>query len=101
DRVGVMYLGRLVEFAPKERLYAKPAHPYTQALLSAAPVANPDAISQRIILSGDVPSPANPPSGCAFHTRCPHAMEICKSAAPELKQVDQSGHIAACHLLEQ
>ncbi|MFY0546095.1 ABC transporter ATP-binding protein [Brevibacillus sp. H7] len=100
DRVGVMYLGRLVEFAPKESLYASPAHPYTQALLSAAPVANPDAKPQRIILSGDVPNPSNPPGGCAFHTRCPYAIEKCKTDRPELKPVDQNGHFAACHLHE-
>ncbi|USG67115.1 dipeptide ABC transporter ATP-binding protein [Brevibacillus ruminantium] len=98
DRVGVMYLGRLVEFAPKEKLYAAPAHPYTQALLSAAPVANPDAKPQRIILTGDVPNPANPPSGCAFHTRCPFVMDKCKSTRPELGALDGDGHLVACHL---
>lgn len=98
DRVGVMYLGRLVEFAPKEALYAAPAHPYTQALLSAAPVAKPDAKPQRIILKGDVPNPAHPPSGCAFHTRCPHVMDICKSHRPEMKAIDGAGHLVACHL---
>jgi len=98
DRVGVMYLGRLVEFAPKEALYAAPAHPYTQALLSAAPVAKPDSKPQRIILKGDVPNPAHPPSGCAFHTRCPHVMDICKSQRPELTTIDGAGHLAACHL---
>jgi len=98
DRVGVMYLGRLVEFAPKEKLYAAPAHPYTKALLSAAPVPNPDARPQRIILSGDVPNPANPPSGCAFHTRCPFAMEKCKTDRPELAPYDTAEHLVACHL---
>jgi oligopeptide/dipeptide ABC transporter ATP-binding protein len=100
DRVGVMYLGRLVEFAPKESLYASPIHPYTKALLSAAPVANPDAKPERIILSGDVPNPANPPAGCAFHTRCPYVMEKCKSIRPELKPMDGNNHFAACHLLD-
>jgi oligopeptide/dipeptide ABC transporter ATP-binding protein len=98
DRVGVMYLGRLVELAPKESLYASPAHPYTQALLSAAPVANPDAKRQRIILTGDVPNPAHPPAGCAFHTRCPHAMQTCKVVRPTLKAVDGHEHFVACHL---
>ncbi|MGG1659377.1 ABC transporter ATP-binding protein [Brevibacillus sp. NRS-1366] len=101
NRVGVMYLGRLVEFAPKETLYAAPAHPYTQALLSAAPIANPDVKPQRIILKGDVPSPANPPSGCTFHTRCPYVMDICKTVRPELAPVDSQGHWSACHLHHQ
>ncbi|MFM1654518.1 ABC transporter ATP-binding protein [Brevibacillus sp. B_LB10_24] len=101
DRVGVMYLGRLVEFAPKERLYAQPAHPYTRALLSAVPVPNPDAALERIILTGDVPSPANPPSGCAFHTRCPLAMEKCKTDRPEFRQVDAESHYVACHLQDE
>ena len=98
DQVGVMYLGRLVEFAPKEALYESPAHPYTQALLSAAPVANPDAKRERIILKGDVPSPANPPRGCAFHPRCPQAMEACKTERPTLARADHPDHWVACHL---
>jgi oligopeptide/dipeptide ABC transporter ATP-binding protein len=101
DRVGVMYLGRLVEFAPKEALYASPAHPYTQALLSAAPLAKPDSKPQRIILKGDVPSPANPPSGCSFHTRCAHAMDVCKTIRPELNAIDGASHMVACHLHQQ
>ncbi|SFX27965.1 oligopeptide transport system ATP-binding protein [Thermoactinomyces sp. DSM 45891] len=97
DRVGVMYLGRLVELADRDELYEKPLHPYTQALLSAVPVPDPDFQKQRIILSGDVPSPANPPKGCAFHPRCPHVMDICKEVRPEF--TDQGGgHFSACHL---
>lgn len=99
DRVGVMYLGRLVELASKDDLYENPKHPYTQALLSAVPVVDPDFKTERIILSGDVPSPANPPSGCAFHTRCPAVMERCKTVRPEFKDTSD-GHYAACHLYE-
>ncbi|MFD2169889.1 ABC transporter ATP-binding protein [Tumebacillus lipolyticus] len=97
DRVGVMYLGRMVELAPKEKLYADPQHPYTQALLSAVPYPNPREKRERVILTGDVPSPANPPSGCAFHTRCPACMEICKTERPQTKEVSP-GHFVACHL---
>lgn len=97
DRVGVMYLGRMVELAPKRKLYEYPQHPYTQALLSAVPHPDPRKIRERIILSGDVPSPANPPAGCAFHTRCHACMEICKTERPELKQISD-GHWVACHL---
>lgn len=100
DRVGVMYLGRLVELADRDELYGKPLHPYTQALMSAVPVPDPDFQKDRIILTGDVPSPANPPKGCAFHPRCPHAMEICKEVRPEFK--DQGGgHFVACHLMDK
>lgn len=99
DRVGVMYLGRMVELAERDELYDHPIHPYTQALLSAVPVPDPDAKRERILLTGDVPSPSNPPSGCAFHTRCPHVMAICKTVRPPFR--DQgSGHYAACHLTE-
>lgn len=97
DRVGVMYLGRMVELAQKHSLYAAPKHPYTQALLSAVPHPNPKEIRERITLSGDVPSPANPPAGCAFHTRCHACMDICKTDRPELKQASD-GHLVACHL---
>ncbi|MCZ8511984.1 dipeptide ABC transporter ATP-binding protein [Paenibacillus filicis] len=97
DRVGVMYLGRLVELADKDELYNNPLHPYTQALLSAVPQPNPRARQVRIILSGDVPSPANPPTGCAFHTRCSASMDICKTARPQMKTT-QAGHAVACHL---
>jgi peptide/nickel transport system ATP-binding protein/oligopeptide transport system ATP-binding protein len=99
DRVGVMYLGRMVELAERDELYDHPIHPYTQALLSAVPVPDPDAKRERILLTGDVPSPSNPPSGCAFHTRCPHVMAICKTVRPPFR--DQGGgHYAACHLTE-
>ncbi len=98
DVVGVMYLGTLVEMAPKKELFKHPAHPYTQALLSAAPVPNPDMKGNRIILEGDLPSPANPPKGCKFHTRCPHCMDICKTEPPEYK--DYGGHFCACHLYD-
>ncbi len=87
DRVGVMYLGRLVELADSESLYQKPLHPYTQALLSAVPIPDPEFRREQIILKGDIPSPSNPPSGCSFHTRCPFAMEKCKVSLPEFFQV--------------
>lgn len=97
DRVGVMYLGRIVELTDKERLYDNPMHPYTQALLSAVPIPDPDVKKERVILQGDVPSPANAPKGCAFHTRCPVAMDICKSDRPVF-QDQGAGHYVACHL---
>ncbi len=97
DRVGVMYLGRMVELADKAKLYSQPLHPYTQALLSAAPEPKRNVIRDRIVLAGDVPSPANPPSGCAFHTRCPKVMDVCKSQRPELTAYGE-GQFVACHL---
>lgn len=97
DRVGVMYLGRLVELADSDELYENPKHPYTQALLSAVPVPDPDHESNRTVLEGDVPSPAHPPTGCAFHTRCPMAMEVCKSVRPDFRE-DEDNHYVACHL---
>lgn len=100
DRVGVMYLGRLVELAAREDLYAEPLHPYTQSLLSAVPVPNPKDKRERIILKGDIPSPANPPAGCPFHTRCPFAFDKCKTIVPEWKEV-KTGRFAACHLLDE
>lgn len=96
DRVGVMYLGQMVELASDTDLYGTPLHPYTQALLSAIPVPNPKVKKERIILEGDVPSPVNPPSGCRFHTRCFKCMDICKQQQPEFKEI-KPGHWVACH----
>ncbi len=103
DRIAVMYLGRIVELADSEELYKNKLHPYTQALLSAIFVAEPDRKTDRIILEGDVPSPVNPPSGCAFHPRCMYCMEICKKERPLLKKYDSNGsdHYVACHLVDQ
>lgn len=100
DRIGVMYLGRMVELSDKDSLYDDPKHPYTQALLSAVPLPDPDVQKERIILQGDVPSPANPPAGCAFHTRCPYAMDICKEVRPEFKPMEDN-HFVACHLYDE
>lgn len=97
DRVAVMYLGRVVELAPTQDLFAKPLHPYTQALMSAVPVPNPAQKKQRIVLTGDVPNPETPPTGCAFHPRCPYAMDRCRSEAPALRTLD-TGHQVSCHL---
>ncbi|WP_029191330.1 ABC transporter ATP-binding protein [Paenibacillus elgii] len=99
DRIGVMYLGRLVEITDKKSLYKRPLHPYTQALLSAVPIPDPNAKRERIVLQGDVPSPANPPAGCAFHPRCRHAVAACREQQPTLKQVAPQ-HEVACHLYE-
>jgi oligopeptide/dipeptide ABC transporter ATP-binding protein len=96
DRVGVMYLGKLVELASAEELYANPRMPYTQALLSAIPVSDPTVKKQRIVLQGDVPSPINPPSGCPFRTRCWLAQDICAAETPPLREVSPN-HFAACH----
>ncbi|GED67152.1 ABC transporter ATP-binding protein [Brevibacillus reuszeri] len=96
DRVGVMYLGRMVELADKNEIYESPLHPYTRALLSAVPVPDPLAKRERIVLQGDVPSPANPPQGCTFHPRCAECMDICRTKRPEWKNIN--GHYVACHL---
>ena len=100
DTVGVMYLGNLVEYADTDDLFRKPLHPYTQALFSAIPVPDPDHQMNRILLEGSIPSPANPPSGCKFHTRCPKRMEICSQVVPELTEVEP-GHACACHLYKE
>lgn len=100
DRVGVMYLGRIVEEASKKEFYSSPLHPYSQALLSAVPTMQPAVKKERIILKGDVPSPSNPPSGCSFHNRCPQAIGICTDHVPEFKKVGPD-HYASCHLVKE
>jgi oligopeptide transport system ATP-binding protein len=100
DRVAVMYLGKIVELTESDRLYSDAKHPYTQALLSAIPSLDPTKKSKRILLPGDVPSPADVPKGCAFHTRCPSAMQICREKTPEFKEVDK-GHRVSCWLFEK
>ena len=100
DKVGVMYLGSMVEFGEKKDIFSNPLHPYTKALFSAIPQPNPDIKMNRIVLKGDIPSPTNPPKGCRFHTRCPHATEKCKHITPTYREYEP-GHFAACHLLEK
>ncbi|WP_080835341.1 ABC transporter ATP-binding protein [Cohnella massiliensis] len=97
DRVGVMYLGQMMEKAPTNELFARPQHPYTRALLSAVPIPNPAAKKERIVLKGSIPSPLHPPSGCVFHTRCPFATERCKAERPALEE-KAPNHLVACHL---
>jgi peptide/nickel transport system ATP-binding protein/oligopeptide transport system ATP-binding protein len=98
DKIGVMYLGQIVELADAGDIYAHARHPYTKALLSAVPLPDPDTDRQRTILTGEVPSVENPPSGCRFHTRCPHAAAICRQKTPALiPKGDTRGHVAACH----
>ena len=99
NRIAVMYLGKIVELAESDELFARTEHPYTKALLSAIPIPSIDEKPQRILLQGDVPSPKNPPSGCRFHTRCPYATERCKQAEPELRDIG-GGHYVACHLMK-
>jgi len=99
DEVGVMYLGDLVEFGGKKQIFQNPLHPYTKALLSAAPIPDPSAEKERIILEGSIPSPANPPSGCKFHTRCWRRMDICDKVVPVEKEIEP-GHTVACHLYD-
>ena len=103
DRIVVMYLGKIMEISDAETLYKKPVHPYTQALLSAIPVADIDHQKNRILLEGDVPSPINIPSGCRFHTRCQHCQQICKEKEPELKTYIEDGkeHMVACHFADK
>jgi oligopeptide/dipeptide ABC transporter ATP-binding protein len=100
DRIAVMYLGKLAEVAPAGTLFSDAKHPYTQALLSANPLPDPTVKHERILLPGDVPTPLNPPSGCRFHTRCPHVMEHCKTTDPPLIQIGKPGaaHNVWCHL---
>jgi peptide/nickel transport system ATP-binding protein len=102
DRIGVMYLGHLVELTTSDRLYKNPLHPYTQALLSAIPIPDPDVEDhrERIILEGELPSPMNPPSGCVFRTRCPYAMEACATMKPEWQEIEKE-HYVACHLYNE
>lgn len=100
DRIAVMYLGRVVEVADADAIYHSPHHPYTQALISAIPVPDPIRKRDRIVLTGDVPSPINPPSGCPFHTRCPHVQDVCRTEVPKLREVagdESSPHAVSCH----
>ena len=100
NRVAVMYLGRLVEVAPTAELFYQPLHPYTEALMSAIPALDPDEVMKPVILKGEIPSPANPPTGCPFHPRCPYVQDVCKQEMPELKEY-RPGHFAACHFADQ
>ena len=99
DKIGVMYLGSMVEFGDKKDIFSNPLHPYTKALFSAIPNPDPDKKMERIVLKGDIPSPANPPKGCRFHTRCPQACERCGQDVPAYREVE-SGHFVACHLMD-
>ena len=100
DKIGVMYLGSMVEFGNKKDIFSNPIHPYTQALFSAIPNPDPDKKMERIVLKGDIPSPASPPKGCRFHTRCPYATEVCRHMTPAYREYEP-GHFAACHMLEK
>jgi oligopeptide/dipeptide ABC transporter ATP-binding protein len=99
-RIGVMYLGRIVELAPANQLYERPAHPYTRALLAAIPPSHPREARPMLPLEGEIPSPINPPPGCTFHPRCPFAQERCRVEVPELREV-APGQVAACHFAEE
>lgn len=100
DRIAVLYLGEVVELAPRDRIFEAPAHPYTQALFSSTPIPDPDRSKERIALEGNVPSPADPPTGCRFHTRCPYVMNVCRQAPPGKYKIDE-GHWATCYLLAE
>ena len=98
DRIAVMYLGRIMELAPSEELYVKPIHPYTRALLAAIPIPDPreNRARERLVITGEPPSPVDPPPGCVFHTRCPRAQDMCRKEVPQLSEYP-NGHLAACH----
>jgi oligopeptide transport system ATP-binding protein len=102
DRIAVMYLGKMVELADADEIYNRPLHPYSKSLLSAVPIPDPKIAreNKRIVLSGDIPSPLNAPSGCPFHTRCPYATEVCSQSMPEFKEIEK-GHYIACHRAEE
>ncbi|WP_251548902.1 ABC transporter ATP-binding protein [Neobacillus muris] len=100
DHIGVMYLGTIVETGPKEVIFSNPQHPYTKALLSSIPIPDPRMRRERIILQGDLPSPVNPPAGCRFHTRCPHAVDRCRVSEPPIKKGEGEDHFVACHLVD-
>jgi len=99
-RVAVMYLGKIVELATRQRVYTSPQHPYTEALLSAVPIPDPTVKQKRIVLKGEMPSPVNPPSGCYFHPRCSYAEPMCRQKTPELVDFGE-GHLVACHLRQK
>ena len=100
DEIGVMYLGSMVEKGSKESIFEEPLHPYTKALFSAVPIADPKVKMNRVVLKGDIPSPSNPPKGCKFHTRCVQCMQKCQEIAPEFKEI-KPGHFVACHLFDE
>src|SRR5699024_2348079 len=101
DRIAVMYLGKIVEMGPTDELFKNPKHPYTQLLLSAIPIPNPDIKRKKIEARGEIPSPLNPPSGCPFHTRCPFVMDICKEKMPEEQKKEDTNQYVSCHLYSE